>query len=253
MIDAAVPVLALDHLCKSFGALQVTNDVTIDLREGEVHALIGPNGAGKTTLISQICGDLRCDSGHVHFKGQDITAFKAHRRVRMGLGRSFQITQLCLEFTVLDHVILSLDSIGGGSFNIFSNPRKNPSLREQACQWIAEVGLGGRENSLVANLAHGERRQLELAVALARNPGALVLDEPMAGMGSEETARMVGLLQGLKGRYPMLLVEHDMDAVFTLADRISVLVYGRVIFTGTADEIRRHPEVRTAYLGDEAC
>ena len=244
------PILSLQHLRKSFGALKVTDDVTLEVRKGEIHALIGPNGAGKSTLIAQICGELTSDSGQVHFKGQDMTGLGAFRRARLGLGRSFQTTQLCLEFTVLEHVIFALDSMNGGSFNLFANPRNNAALRDEARHWLEKVGLEGRDNRLVANLAHGERRQLELAVAIARKPEILVLDEPMAGMGAQESSRMVGLLKELKGDYPMLLVEHDMDAVFTLADRVSVLVYGRVIFTGSVDEVRQDPTVRTAYLGD---
>ncbi|MFC5584231.1 ABC transporter ATP-binding protein [Nitratireductor kimnyeongensis] len=252
-IKTGEAVLSLDHLHKAFGALKVTDDVTLDVRSGEIHALIGPNGAGKSTLIAQICGELQSDSGRVHFRGRDLTDLSAFKRARLGLGRSFQTTQLCLEFSVLEHVILSLDCMEGGSFNLFTNPRNDAALREEAMHWIGKAGLAGRENRQVANLAHGERRQLELAVALARKPHVLVLDEPMAGMGAEESARMVDLLQELKGEYPMLLVEHDMDAVFTLADRVSVLVYGRIIFTGTVDEVRQDAEVRSAYLGDEAC
>ncbi|WP_048645645.1 ABC transporter ATP-binding protein [Nitratireductor soli] len=244
-------VLSLRHLRKSFGALKVTDDVTLEVRAGEIHALIGPNGAGKSTLIAQICGELPSDAGTVHFQDRDITPLSAFKRARLGLGRSFQTTQLCLEFTVLEHVILSPDCMGGGSFNLFANPRNDAGLRDEALHWIGKAGLGGRENRQVANLAHGERRQLELAVALARKPHVLVLDEPMAGMGAEESTRMVTLLQELKGQYPMLLVEHDMDAVFTLADRVSVLVYGRVIFTGTVDQVRQDAEVRSAYLGDD--
>ncbi|MCR4267576.1 ABC transporter ATP-binding protein [Nitratireductor sp. ZSWI3] len=250
---ADVSVLSLDQLHKAFGALKVTDDVTLEVRSGEIHALIGPNGAGKSTLIAQICGEMRSDAGRVSFKGRDVTDLSAFKRARLGLGRSFQTTQLCFEFSVLEHVILSLDCMEGGSFNLVANPRNDAALREEAMHWIGKVGLTGRESRQVANLAHGERRQLELAVSLARKPHVLVLDEPMAGMGAEESARMVDLLGELKGEYPMLLVEHDMDAVFTLADRISVLVYGRVIFTGTVDEVRRNPEVRSAYLGDEAC
>ena len=250
MTEAAT-VLSVHDLHKSFGALKVTQGVTLEVRQGEIHALIGPNGAGKSTLIAQICGEQKSDSGSIRFCGADIDRLPAHARARAGLGRSFQTTQLCLEFSVLDHVIFALDTVGGGSYNLFANPRNNPARREEATRCLDMVGLGARARDVVADLSHGERRQLEIAVALARNPRALVLDEPMAGMGAEEAARMVRLLQGLKGRYPMLLVEHDMDAVFTLADRISVLVYGRLIFTGTVEEVRRHPQVRAAYLGED--
>jgi branched-chain amino acid transport system ATP-binding protein len=243
--------LSIRDLRKSFGALKVTDGVTLDLRSDEIHALIGPNGAGKSTLIAQISGDLTPDSGSIRFQGTELVGMPAYRRARMGLGRSFQTTQLCLEFTVLEQVIFALDTTDGGSFNLFADPRKNAARRAEAMQAIETAGLAGREKRTVASLSHGERRQLELAVAMARKPHVLVLDEPMAGMGAEESGRMVELLRSLKGKYPMLLVEHDMDAVFSLADRISVLVYGRLIFTGTVDEVRRHPEVRAAYLGDD--
>lgn len=250
MTEAAA-VLSIQDLYKSFGALKVTQGVTLDVREDEIHALIGPNGAGKSTLIAQICGEQKSDGGSIRFCGADIGRLPAHARARAGLGRSFQTTQLCLEFSVLDHVIFALDTVGGGSYDLFANPRNDPARREEAMLCLDTVGLGRRSKNDVAGLSHGERRQLEIAVALARRPKVLVLDEPMAGMGAEEAARMVRLLQELKGKYPMLLVEHDMDAVFTLADRISVLVYGRLIFTGTVEEVRRHPEVRAAYLGED--
>lgn len=244
-------ILAIRNLRKSFGALKVTDDVSLDVREGEIHALIGPNGAGKSTLISQISGEQKPQSGTIALAGEEITPLAPWTRARKGLGRSFQTTQLCLEFTVLEHVIFALDTGDGGSFNLFRNPRKDRAHREKAVAAIEAVGLGARAQSAVASLSHGERRQLELGVALAREPRILVLDEPMAGMGAEESARMVTLLRSLKGRYPMLLVEHDMDAVFSLADRISVLVYGRIIFTGTVAEVRGNAQVRAAYLGDD--
>ena len=245
------PVLEIRGLRKAFGALKVTDDVSLTVEPGECHALIGPNGAGKTTLIAQIAGEQRSDAGSIRFAGAELQGMPAHRRARMGLGRSFQITQLCADFTVLEHVILALDTVRGGSFDLVSNPRRKRETVAEAEHWIEVAGLSGRERRVVAGLAHGERRQLEIAVALARQPRLLVLDEPMAGMGPDESARMVRLLQGLKGIYPILLIEHDMDAVFSLADRISVLVYGRIIFTGTVAEVREHPEVRAAYLGDD--
>ena len=248
----ADPILSIQGLRKAFGALVATDGVSLDVRPGELHALIGPNGAGKSTLIAQICGDLRPDAGRIAFAGEDITALPAHLRARRGLGRSFQITQLCPDFTALENVLLSLEAMNGGSPDIFSNPRRNAANVAAARGWLDRAGLAGFEDRVVARLAHGQRRQLEIAVALARAPRLLLLDEPMAGMGPEESAALTALLQGLKGDYPILLVEHDMDAVFALADRISVLVYGRVIFTGTPAEIRAHPEVRAAYLGEEA-
>lgn len=249
---ALVDVLVLDGLNKSFGALKVTDNVSLTVRPGEVHALIGPNGAGKSTLIGQISGELRSDSGEIRLMGRDVTAMKPWHRARIGLARSFQITQLCLEYTAMEQVLLALDTRQGGSFNVFTNPRRNKAMRDEAAFWIGRVGLTGRENDAIENLAHGERRQLELAVALSRDHHVLVLDEPMAGLGAEESTKMVELLSELKGEVPMLLVEHDMDAVFTLADRISVLVYGKVIATGSVDHIRNDPQVRAAYLGDDA-
>ncbi len=252
MTDASGPVLEIAGLHKAFGALVATDDVTLDVRAGELHALIGPNGAGKSTLIAQICGELAPDRGRILFEGRDITRLPAYKRARIGLGRSFQLTQLCMDYTVLENVLLSLEAKGGGSPDIFRNPRRNRANCARAGEWIDLVGLSGLETRPVSELAHGQRRQLEIAVALAREPRLLLLDEPMAGMGAEETGALTTLLQGLKDRYAILLVEHDMDAVFALADRISVLVYGRVIFTGTGDAVRASPDVRAAYLGEEA-
>jgi branched-chain amino acid transport system ATP-binding protein len=250
----AAPILAIDGLRKAFGALVATDDVTLRIRPGELHALIGPNGAGKSTLITQICGELRPDTGSIRFDGRDVTRLKAHLRSRLGLGRTFQITQLCQDFTALENVLLAIETRAGGSFDMLTNPRRDGGVMAQALERLAEVGLGEQAGRRVATLGHGERRQLEIAVALARRPKLLLLDEPMAGLGPEESAAMTRLLDTLKGQYAILLVEHDMAAVFALADRISVLVYGRVIFTGTVEEIRAHPEVRAAYLGGEpAC
>lgn len=246
------PLLKVRALHKAFGAVQATNDVNLDVRAGEIHALIGPNGAGKSTLIAQICGEQRSDSGQIFISGQDVTKTSAHARARMGLGRSFQITELCADYSAIENVMLSLVVKTGGVFQIWRNPRRDAGLVEQASQRLAQVGLAHRANVLVSDLAHGEKRQLELAVALAREPRLLLLDEPMAGMGSEESARMTEQLMGLKKGYGMLLVEHDMDAVFALADRITVLVYGKTIFTGSPQDVRAHPEVRAAYLGDQA-
>ncbi|MGV6876183.1 ABC transporter ATP-binding protein [Pseudochelatococcus sp. B33] len=245
------PVLEITGLRKTFGALVATDDVQLDVREGELHALIGPNGAGKSTLIALICGELTPTAGRIAFDGRDVTRLPAPARARLGIGRSFQITQLCLDFTVLENVLLSIEAQHGGSFDMFSNPRRNARNRQTAREWLGRVGLADRADSRVSVLAHGERRQLEIAVALARRPKLLLLDEPMAGMGPEESAAMTGLLLSLKRQCTILLIEHDMDAVFALADRVSVLVYGKVIFTGTTSEIRDHPEVRAAYLGEE--
>ncbi|APW39062.1 ABC transporter ATP-binding protein [Rhodoferax koreense] len=245
------PLLRVTGLRKAFGAVQATNNVNIDVRAGEIHALIGPNGAGKSTLISQICGEQMPDSGSIFLDGRDVTSSAAFARARLGLGRSFQITELCADFTALENVVLSVMLRKGRPFGCWGNPRHDEALVAEARTQLAHVGLSSREQVAVADLAHGEKRQLELAVALARRPRLLLLDEPMAGMGAEESASMTRLLRSMKGYYGILLVEHDMDAVFALADRISVLVYGRTIFTGTPDEVRRHPEVRAAYLGED--
>ena len=255
MHSAAAEEVLLDvrGLRKSFGAVAATQNVDLTVRAGEIHALIGPNGAGKSTLITQICGEIRPDAGQIHLAGRDVTAMPAYERARRGLGRSFQITQLCLEYTAIENVMLSLTVGPRTLFSIWSDPRRDARLAGRAQSWLERVGLADRADVPAADMAHGERRQLELAVALAREPRLLLLDEPMAGMGPEESARMTRLLAGMRERYGILLVEHDMDAVFALADRISVLVYGKLIFTGSCDEVRQHPEVRSAYLGDAAC
>jgi branched-chain amino acid transport system ATP-binding protein len=246
------PLLSVRDLHKSFGAVKATNGVNIDIRAGEIHALIGPNGAGKSTLIAQVCGEQFSDSGSILINGQDVTRVTAYARARMGLGRSFQITELCPDYSSLENVVLSLLLKTGKAFQFWKNPRRDAAIVADASARLEQVGMLHRANTLVADLAHGEKRQLELAVALAREPRLLLLDEPMAGMGSEESARMTDQLLALKGRYGILLVEHDMDAVFALADRITVLVYGKTIFTGSPEEVRKHPEVRAAYLGDGA-
>lgn len=249
--DASTSLLEVRGLRKSFGALKATDGVDLALREGELHALIGPNGAGKSTLIAQLCGELRPDAGTIALGGEDVTPLPAFARARKGLSRSFQITELCPDYTALENVILSLLLVNGRAFGAWLDPRRDRGLEAAALGWLEQVGLVGRTDVPVRDLAHGEKRQLELAVALAHAPRLLLLDEPMAGMGAEESARMTALLKGLKRRYTILLVEHDMDAVFALADRITVLVYGRTIFTGTPDEVRGHRDVRAAYLGEE--
>jgi len=247
-------VLKITGLRKSFGALRATDDVTLNVLSGELHALIGPNGAGKSTLIGLICGELSPDAGQIVFDGRNVTALRTPLRARLGIGRSFQITQLCSDFSASENVLLAMEAANGGSFNMLSNPRSDARNRRAAREWLDRVGLGHQADARVSTLAHGEKRQLELAVVLAMRPKLLLLDEPMAGMGPEESAAMVRMLAELKGQCAILLVEHDMDAVFALADRVSVLVYGRTIFTGTPEEIRAHPEVRAAYLGEEpAC
>jgi branched-chain amino acid transport system ATP-binding protein len=244
-------LLEIRGLSKAFGALRATDGVDLDVREGETHAIIGPNGAGKTTLIGQLAGNLRPDAGRIRFAGEDITALSAPARSRKGLARSFQITSIYREFTALDNVALAVQAHAGHSFRFWRPARSEPELRAPARAILEGVGLGARADVRAANLAHGEQRQLEIAMVLATRPRLMLLDEPVAGMGTEESQRMVRFLGGLKGKRTMLLVEHDMDAVFTLADRISVLVYGRIIASGAPEEIRANPEVRTAYLGED--
>jgi branched-chain amino acid transport system ATP-binding protein len=246
------PLLSTEGLVKRFGGLLATDTVSLEVRPGEIHALIGPNGAGKTTLIGQLTGTLAPDSGTIRFAGRDVTRLPTHARVRLGLARSFQITSVLREFTALDNVALAVQAHQGHSFRFLADARSDERLRGPARQGLEAVGLGCRADALASALSHGEQRQLEIAMSLAGDPKLLLLDEPMAGMGIEESQRMVELLRGLRGRRAMLLIEHDMDAVFALADRITVLVYGRAIASGTPDEIRAHPEVRQAYLGDEA-
>ncbi len=246
------PLLEVSDLRKSFGALRASDGISFDVRPGETHAVIGPNGAGKTTFISQLAGNLRPDSGRIRFAGEDITALPAPRRARKGLARSFQITSVYPEFSALQNVALAVQAHAGHSFRFWRDARRDPALTLPAEKVLREVGLGERIHVLAANLAHGEQRQLEVAMALATGPRLLLLDEPMAGMGVEESQRMIALLSSLKRKQTLILVEHDMDAVFRLADRISVLVYGRVIATGAPDEVRANPEVRAAYLGEDA-
>src|SRR5688572_30592573 len=245
-------MLEVRKLTKNFGALRATDGIDLEVREGETHAVIGPNGAGKTTFISQLAGNLRPDAGSVRFGGADITHLPAPRRARMGLARSFQITSVYPEFSALDNVALAVQANAGHSFRFWRPARGDASLVEPAERVLDEVGLSRRKDVLAANLAHGEQRQLEVAMALATAPRLLLLDEPMAGMGIEESQRMIALLASLMRRQTLILVEHDMDAVFRLADRISVLVYGRVIATGAPDAVRANPEVRAAYLGEDA-
>jgi branched-chain amino acid transport system ATP-binding protein len=250
MTDA--PLLETRGLIKRFGGLIATDNLLLAVHPGEIHALIGPNGAGKTTLIAQLTGLLKSDAGSIHFAGHDITRLPTHARVRLGLARSFQITAVLREFSALDNVALAVQAHAGHSFRFLADARKETALREPARRQLEAVGLGERADILAANLSHGEQRQLEIAMALAADPRLLLLDEPMAGMGVEESQRMIALLRSLKGKRTILLVEHDMDAVFQLADRITVLVYGRAIATGRPNEIRANAEVRQAYLGEEA-
>jgi len=245
------PLLRVDNLVRRFGGIVATDRVSLEVAPGELHAIIGPNGAGKTTLISQLTGQLMPHAGSIHLAGRDITGVPSYRRSALGLARSFQITSLLLDFSAADNVALAAQAHDGHSFHFWTNARKVPHLRQAAHAALDRVGLGARADVLVSRLSHGEQRELELAVALATRPQLLLLDEPMAGLGITESARMVKLLQELRREVSIVLVEHDMDAVFALADRITVLVYGRVIASGTPAEIRQNEEVKRAYLGDQ--
>jgi branched-chain amino acid transport system ATP-binding protein len=245
------PLLRVEKLVRRFGGIIATDHVSLDVAQGELHAIIGPNGAGKTTLISQLIGQLMPHSGTIRLAGRDITRVPPHRRSALGLARSFQITSLLPDFTAADNVALAAQAHDGHSFHFCGNARKVPHLRKAAQDALERVGLGHRADVVVSRLSHGEQRELELAVALATRPQIMLLDEPMAGLGVTESARMVKLLQELRREVSIVLVEHDMPAVFALADRISVLVYGRVIASGTPLEIRGNDEVKRAYLGDQ--
>ena len=245
------PLLHIDNLQKSFGGVLATDGVTLDVVEGEVHAIIGPNGAGKTTLIAQLCGTLRPDGGSVFLRGTDITNVPAYSRAQLGMARSFQITSLVMDMSVIDNVSLAVQAHQGHSFRFIKPARNITDLRDPALAILSTVGLADRAEAITSELSHGEHRLMEIAIALAADADLLLLDEPMAGLGGEESARMVDLLKQLKGSKTILLIEHDMDAVFALADRISVLVYGKIIATGSPDDIRNDEAVRHAYLGDE--
>lgn len=248
----AEPVLVLSHLAKSFGALKVTDDVSLGLLPGEVHALIGPNGAGKSTLIHQIAGTIRPDGGAIRFLGRDIGSLSVAARARLGLARSFQVSSLVLEFSALRNVMLAVQARQGSSFRFFRGVMKDRALTDPALAMLERVGLAERAKVAAAELSHGERRKLEIAIALALEPRVFLLDEPMAGMGPEGSKELTRFLDGLRHEAPILLIEHDMDAVFALADRISVLFYGRIIASGRPEEIRKDPEVQRAYLGEPA-
>jgi len=248
----AEPLLETVELRKSFGGLIATNAVGFEVRQGETHAVIGPNGAGKTTFLKQLSGEILPDSGTIRFSGQDITRLPWARRARLGLARSFQITSVYRDFTALDNVAMAVQAQAGHSFRFWRNARAERALRGPARDALERVGLGPRAEVPAAELAHGEQRQLEIAMVLATRPRLMLLDEPVAGMGADESRRMVEFLTSLKGDKTIVLVEHDMDAVFTLADRISVLVYGKIIATGTPAEIRANAKVRAAYLGEDS-
>jgi branched-chain amino acid transport system ATP-binding protein len=244
-------MLRLEALRKRFGGLVATDGVDLQVAQGEVHALIGPNGAGKTTLIAQICGSLAPDDGEVFFEERNITRDPQHKRVAAGLARSYQITSIFRSFAVLDNLALAVQARSGSSFAFWRPVAAETALFDEARAIAGEIGLGKQIDSTAGNLSHGEQRALEVGLALATQPRLVLLDEPMAGMGPEESQRMIELIARIRSRVTVLLVEHDMDAVFRLADRISVLVSGRIIATGAPAEIKANPEVRRAYLGDE--
>ena len=244
-------MLALRGLCKKFGAIRATERVNLDLLSGEVHALIGPNGAGKTTLINQVAGELKPDLGTIRFEGRDITNLPVHRRSALGIARTFQATNIFNGFTAIDNVALSVQARDVHSFRFWKPARRIRHLRDAALAALGQVGLAHRAETRASRLSYGEQRLVGIAMALASGPRVLLLDEPTAGMGARASAEMVNLLHGLKEQISLFLVEHDMDAVFSLADRISVLVYGRIIASGTPEEIRQDPSVREAYLGEE--
>lgn len=245
-------MLEVRDLNKSFGGVNATAHVSLDVVTGELHAIIGPNGAGKTTLISQLSGEMEPDSGEISFNGTDITRLSMPARSHLGLARSFQITSVFQDMTLKENIMLAIQAHDGHSFRFWSPARLDTRLTDPAMDMLVSVGLEEKADLVAATVSHGEHRQLEIAMALATNPTFLLLDEPMAGMGPEESQRMVKILQGLKTEKTILLIEHDMDAVFALADRISVLVYGKIIATGSPEEIRGNEDVKRAYLGEEA-
>ncbi len=245
------PILQLEALGKNYGALRVTDDVSLAIEPGELHAVIGPNGAGKTTLVHQISGLARTDSGRILFEGADVTRMGMPQRVKLGLARSFQITSVLPGFTALENVAVAVQARSGSSFRFFGSARRDPALTGPARELLDRFGLGARADVPANLLSYGEKRQLELAIALATKPKLLILDEPLAGTSHDESRAVVEILRSLKGGISILLIEHDMEAVFSLADRVSVLVYGRLIATGTPGAVRADAQVRAAYLGEE--
>ena len=244
-------MLIVDSLVKSFGGLLAIDDLSFQVKQGEIHAVIGPNGAGKTTLISQLSGEIKPDSGTVLFDGINISGMDVHLRSSLGLARSFQITNIFLDLTAHDNVSLAVQAHAGHSFKFWKDARKDQELRQPALEFLKQVGLEKRAEVVAGQLSHGEHRQLEIAMALATRPKLLLLDEPMAGMGQKESLAMVEIIQELKGKLTILLIEHDMDVVFTLADKITVLLNGRCIATDSPKNIRNNPEVKKAYLGED--
>ena len=245
------PILKINGLSKQFGGITATNNIDLDITDGEIHAVIGPNGAGKTTLISQLSGDLQADEGAIVFQGNLINNMSSNKRSLLGIARTFQITSLMLDMSTLENVMLAVQAHSGHSYCFWQDARQDDQLVEPALKVLKQVGLLGRKNIMTRELSHGEHRQLEIAMALATQPKLLLLDEPMAGMGAEETQKLIAILKKLKTGKTMILIEHDMNAVFSLADRITVMVYGKIIATGSPKEIRANQKVKAAYLGDE--
>jgi len=243
-------LLSTDKLCKSYAGLRANHNLSLELVKGEIHALIGPNGAGKSTAVAQLSGELTPDSGKIIFEGRDITQMPTYRRACIGVSRSFQVTSVFDEMSVLDNLALAVQAHQGHSYRFWAPVNKNQQLNQAAAELARQFGLDHQHELLAGTLAHGEKRQLEVAMTLAGNPRLLLLDEPMAGIGPGGSKKLTELLDELRGHYTVLLVEHDMDAVFALADRISVLVYGEIIATGSVDEIRHDESVQRAYLGE---
>jgi branched-chain amino acid transport system ATP-binding protein len=244
-------ILQVERLCKNFGAVEASRNLSFSVERGHVHALIGPNGAGKTTVVNQLSGELLPDSGRIMFNSQDITRIKPHRRARKGLGRSFQITSVFENLSVAENLALSILADNGHNFRFWQNAIRNQTVRRLLPAALERVDLTDQADTPACYLSHGEKRQLEVGMALTGNPEMLMLDEPMAGQGPGGTKELSRLIRALKEKTTVLLVEHDMEAVFSLADRITVLVYGEAIASGTPDEVRNNPEVKTAYLGDD--
>ena len=247
----AEPLLRIESLCKSFGAVKACHDLSLEVHAGEIHALIGPNGAGKTTLLNQIAGDLTPDSGQIFLAGQDITHLPLYRRAPLGLARSYQITSVFANLSVEENMLLAIQAHHGHSFRLWGRGLKDPQLLAELGPALETVGLSERAEAIAGNLSHGEKKQLEVGMALSCKPQLLLLDEPMAGMGPGGSIELSKLIRKLKKEMTILLVEHDMEAIFSLADRITVLVYGEVVATGSVEEIRSNPAVRQAYLGEE--
>ena len=245
-------LLQLQNLTKNYGALRVTDDVTFDVQPGELHAIIGPNGAGKTTLIHQISGHAKPDMGRIIFDDADMVPLPMAARAQRGLVRSFQITSILPRFSALENVAIAAQARDGSSFRFLGNAATERALNDSAMALLTRFGLGGRARVPAGQMSHGEKRQLEIAIALAAKPKLLLLDEPLAGTSHDESQRLINILQELRKELPIILIEHDMDAVFALADRVSVLVYGRIIACGKPQDIRDNAEVRAAYLGEEA-